>query len=96
MSHPCVLVTERAGVVHIMVDGGPIPLCDACCKDCTDEAHGFKFGGYVVCEECARQWISDGQLPDEVSLPNETFKTYCDRLNAPLRARMDRLFAETN
>ncbi len=96
MSHPCVLVSERAGVVHIMVDGGPVPLCDVCCKDCTKEPHGFRFGSYVVCANCAFDWISNGELPNELSRPNETFKAFCDRLNAPLRAKMDLLFAETN
>lgn len=96
MSHPSVVVREFDSVVHIMVDGGPDALCDDCCCNCNDVPIGVRFGSHVVCPACAVDRLRAGDRPNEVSRPNETFKTFCDRLNAPLRARMDALTAETN
>lgn len=93
--HPPVMVEETAAAVFILVDNG-LCLCDGCCKDCSNEPHGFMFGPFVVCADCATDAIRNGLEPDEVSRPDETFKTYCDRMNAPLRAKMDSLVARTN
>ena len=96
MPHPLVITRDVGEFVHIFIDGGPTPLCDICCCDCTDVKIGARFGSYVVCPQCAVNMLNDGDRPDEVSREHETFKTFCDRLNALLRAKMDRLHAETN
>ena len=96
MPHPSVVVRDIGAFVHILIDGGPDALCDDCCCDCNDEQIGVRFDTHVVCPACAVDRLCDGEKPSEVSRPNETFKQFCDRLNAPLRARMDAMTAETN
>jgi hypothetical protein len=96
MPHPLVITRDMGEFVHIMIDGGPDALCDDCDRNCNQVKLGARFGRHVVCPECAVRRLNDGDLPDEISRENETFKTFCDRLNAPLRAKMDRLHAETN
>ena len=96
MPHPLVIARNMGTFVHIFIDGGPTPICDGCEKDCTDVKIGARFGRYAVCLDCAFERIKEGEYPDEISRDNETFNTFCDRLNAPLRAKMDRLHAETN
>jgi len=96
MSHPSVMIREEKDFVHIFVDAGPEVLCDDCCEPCGDAPFGVRFGGYAVCPICAVERIRDGRLPDEISSKGEDFKAFCYRLNAPLRAKMDRLHAETN
>lgn len=96
MSHHNVITRDVGQVVHIFIDGGPEAICDDCNRNCDDVKLGTRFATHVVCPECAVARINDGQTPDETSRADETFKTFCDRLNAPLRAKMDKLHAETN
>lgn len=94
--HPSVLVRDCGPFVHIMIDGGPEALCDDCCEPCGDAPFGVRFGSYAVCPACAARRVLSGDMPDEVSRPDESFQAFCDRLNAPMRAKMDRLYAEQN
>jgi hypothetical protein len=96
MPHPLVITRDMGAFIHIFIDGGPDALCDDCCCDCNEVEVGARFGSYVVCPECAMDRIRCGEIPDEISRDGETFKTFCDRLNAPLRARMEAMHAETN